>query len=225
MRLLIVEDEKELADGLALLFERSGYTVNICYDGVSGLDEILSGVYDLAVLDIMLPGKDGISVLKTARGQGCRTQVIMLTAKSETMDKVQGLDCGADDYLTKPFDAAELLARVRARIRGGDYSESEELSFGDISLSRARQEMSCRDRKVKLGHKEYELMEYLLVNGGHILTKDMLISRVWDPEEEPEYNHLEVYISFLRKKLRFIKAKVSIVTTKNVGYSLEEPPR
>lgn len=134
MRLLIVEDEKELADGLALLFERSGYTVNICYDGLSGLDEILSGVYDLVILDIMLPGKDGISVLKTARGQGCKTQVIMLTAKSETMDKVQGLDCGADDYLTKPFDAAELLARVRARIRGGDYSESEELSLDRKSV-------------------------------------------------------------------------------------------
>ena len=223
MRLLIVEDEKELADGLALLFERSGYTVNICYDGVSGLDEILSGVYDLVILDVMLPGKDGISILKTVREQGTQIQIIMLTAKSETMDTVQGLDCGAADYVTKPFDAAELLARVRARIRGRYYNESEALSFGDISLNRARQEMSCRDRKVKLGHKEYELMEYLLINGGHILTKDMLISRVWDPEEEPEYNHLEVYISFLRKKLRFIKAKVSIVTTKNVGYSLEKP--
>lgn len=224
MRILIVEDEKEMADGLAVLFEQNGYNVDVCHDGESGLDSILGNIYDIVILDIMLPRMDGITVLQQVRNAGNKTPVILLTAKSQIEDKVQGLDTGADDYITKPFDAAELLARVRARTRNEYTNDNDMLTFGDICLDRLRHELSCGSRKIKLGNKEYELMEYMLVNAGQILTKDMLISKVWDPMEEPEYNHLEVYISFLRKKLRFIQASTLIVTTKNVGYSLEEAP-
>lgn len=222
MRVLIVEDEKEMADGLAILFEQNGYAVDICYDGESGLDSILENTHDIVILDIMLPKMDGIAVMQRARAIGNRTPVILLTAKSQTEDKVTGLDSGADDYLTKPFDTEELLARVRARTRGEHTKDNDRLEFADICLDRLRHELSCGSRKVKLGNKEYELMEYMLINAGNILTKDMLISKVWDPLDEPEYNHLEVYISFLRKKLRFVQAQACIVTTKNVGYSLEE---
>lgn len=223
MKILLIEDEIELADGLVALFEQNGYLVDVCYDGKSGQDSLLSGNYDIAIVDIMLPGLSGISVLCHIRKEGIHTPVILLTAKTQLDDKIHGLDCGADDYLTKPFEAEELLARIRARTRNARTEDADTLAYGDIYLRRTKRDLCCGARKVKLGYKEYELMEYLLVNAGQILTKDMLISKVWDPFHEPEYNHLEVYISFLRKKLRFVQARAAIVTTKNVGYSLEEP--
>lgn len=222
MRILIVEDEKELADGLEAILSREAYSVDVVYDGVSGLDYILSGLYDMVVLDVMLPKLNGLDVLKNARSGGVTTPVILLTAKSQVQDKIAGLDSGADDYITKPFDSEELLARIRARTRASGSVSSDELSFGGTTLSKRRHELKCGSRTVKLGNKEYQLMECLMINSSQIMPKDMLITKVWGPLDDTEYNNLEVYISFLRKKLRFIKAAVQIVTTKNVGYSLEE---
>ena len=221
MRILIIEDEKEIADGLEAILSRENYSVDLVDNGVSGLDYILSGMYDLAVLDIMLPGMNGLDVLKNARSEGVTVPVILLTAKSQLSDKIEGLDSGADDYITKPFDAQELLARIRARTRTSGSASSDELSFGDVILSKHRQELRCGERSVKLGHKEFQLMECLMINSSRIMPKDTLITKVWGPLDATEYNNIEVYVSFLRKKLRFIKASVQIVTTKNVGYSIE----
>lgn len=221
MRILIIEDEKEIADGLEAILSRENYSVDVVDNGISGLDYILSGMYDLAVLDIMLPGMNGIDVLKNARSEGVTVPVILLTAKSQLSDKIEGLDSGADDYITKPFDAQELLARIRARTRTSGSASSDELSFGDVILSKHRQELRCGSRSVKLGHKEFQLMECLMINSSRIMPKDTLITKVWGPLDATEYNNIEVYVSFLRKKLRFIKASVQIVTTKNVGYSIE----
>lgn len=222
MRLLIVEDEKELADGLEAILVQESYSVDVVYDGLNGLDYMLSAAYDLIILDIMLPGMNGLEVLKNARGEGIKTPVILLTAKAQIEDKITGLDSGADDYLTKPFDAAELLARIRARTRASNDFSQMELLFGDIHLSRATQELISQTHSVKLGNKEFQLMECLMINAKQIMPKDMLITKVWGPLDKAEYNNLEVYVSFLRKKLRFVKSRVEIKTTKNVGYSLEE---
>lgn len=221
MRILIIEDEKELADGLEAILSRENYSVDVVGDGVNGLDYILSKMYDLVVLDIMLPEMNGIDVLRAARKEGIDTPIILLTARSQLRDKIEGLDSGADDYITKPFDSDELLARIRARTRSSGNNSSDELSFGDIILSKHRQELKCGTRSVKLGHKEFQLMECLIINSSRIMPKDTLITKVWGPLDDTEYNNLEVYISFLRKKLRFVKTSVQIITTKNVGYSLE----
>lgn len=221
MRILIVEDERELADGLEAILQRENYTTDVVYDGISGLDYLLSDVYDLVILDIMLPKLDGISILKSARNEGIQTPVILLTAKSSVSDKISGLDSGADDYMTKPFDSNELLARIRARTRVQNGKSSDCLCCGDITLSQSTQELVCGERSVKLGNKEFQLLQCLIINQGQIMPKDSLITKVWGPLDNSEYNNIEVYISFLRKKLRFVKATVQIVTTKNVGYSLE----
>ena len=221
MRILIIEDEKELADGLEAILSRENYSVDVVGDGISGLDYIMSDMYDLAVLDIMLPGMNGIDGLRAGRKDGNTTPVILLTAKSQLSDKIEGLDSGADDYITKPFDSEELLARIRARTRNPGSASADEISYGDITLSKSRQELCCGERSVKLGNKEFQLLECLMINNSRIMPKDMLITKVWGPLDATEYNNLEVYVSFLRKKLRFVKASVQIVTTKNVGYSLE----
>lgn len=222
LRILIIEDEKEIADGLQAVLVKEGYEADVVYDGLEGLDFLLSNVYDLALLDIMLPKLNGIDVLKNARREGVDIPVILLTAKSQTNDKIVGLDYGADDYITKPFDTGELLARIRARTRICKNTEKEQMTLGNIWLEQATQRLGTVSNSIKLGNKEYQLMECLLRNSGQILPKDMLIMKVWGFDEETEYNNLEVYVSFLRKKLRFLKASVEIKTTKGVGYSLEE---
>lgn len=221
MRILVVEDERELADGLEAILSRENYSVDVVSDGISGLDYIRSRMYDLVVLDIMLPGMNGIDILRTVRGEGMDTPIILLTARSQISDKIAGLDSGADDYITKPFDSEELLARIRARTRTPGNPSGDELVFGDLKLSKPFQELSCGERSVKLGNKEYQLLECLMINSTRIMPKDMLITKVWGPLDATEYNNLEVYISFIRKKLRFVKSAVRIVTTKNVGYSIE----
>lgn len=222
MRILIVEDEKALADGLEAILKKESYTVDTVYNGTDGLDYMLSDIYDLVLLDIMLPGMDGITVLKKARKEGIRVPVILLTAKSLVEDKVKGLDSGADDYLTKPFDAEELLARIRVRTRPPGEEVSSEIAFGDIRLDRDDLSLNTDGRSVTLGNKEFQLMECLMMNGGRILDKETLISKVWGPLDAAEYNNLEVYVSFLRKKLRFIGAKARIQTARNIGYALLE---
>ena len=222
MRLLIVEDEREIADGMKTVLSRENYLVDVVYDGLSGLDYIFSNLYDLVLLDIMLPKLSGLDILKNIREAGIDVPVILVTAKSQTEDKVTGLDMGADDYLTKPFDSAELLARIRARTRSARNTNQNIIEYGDLSIDKSTQKISCRDESIKLGKKEYQRMEYLMANPEQILTRDMLINKVWGPSDESEYNNIEVYISFLRKKLRFLKSEVTIVTTKSVGYSLEK---
>lgn len=221
MRILIVEDEKEIADGMEVVLKRENYLVDTVYDGLSGLEYILSGLYDLVILDIMLPKLNGLDILKNVREEGLNVPVLLVTARSQTEDKVNGLDLGADDYMTKPFEVAELLARIRARTRTSKDSKQNILVFGDLTLDKSTQKIEGKLNSVKLGSKEFQLMEYLMVNAGQILTKDMLINKIWGPDDDSEYNNIEVYISFLRKKIKFIKSNVQIVTTKGVGYSLE----
>lgn len=224
MRILIVEDERSLADALVQIFARNKMTADACYDGADGLDNALSGIYDVMIFDIMLPKMNGIDMLKAVRKEKITTPVLLLTAKDEISDKVKGLDSGADDYLTKPFSTDELLARVRALGRRGfsDTMISDVIAYKDISLNTSTYELSCGENSVKLGLKEFSIMELLIRNGERILSKETLIVKIWGYDSDAEYNNVEVYISFLRKKLGFIKAKTSIKTIRGVGYCLEE---
>lgn len=222
MRILIVEDEINIADGLQTVLRKEGYDTDAVYDGLSGLDYIMSGIYDLILLDIMLPKMNGLEVLKKAREEGIAAPILLLTAKSQIDDVIKGLDVGADDYITKPFDSGELLARIRARVRVGRTSVDNKISVGDIWIDGLTMKLGGKEKTVKLGNKEYQLIEYLMLNKGQILARDMLISKVWGPDEESDYNSLEVYISFLRKKMKFVNSSTKIVTTKGVGYSIEE---
>ena len=222
MRILIVEDEVRLAEALVQIFMKEKYSADACYDGVSGLDNALTGIYDVIVLDIMLPKMNGLEVLRTLRANKIKTPVILLTAKDEVSDQVTGLDIGADDYLTKPFYTEELLARIRSLgRRNSDVICDNILSFDDISLNISTYELMCGEKSVKLGLKEFNIMELLIKNGARILSKETLIEKIWGYESDAEYNNVEVYISFLRKKLSHIKSKVIIKTVRGVGYCLE----
>jgi DNA-binding response OmpR family regulator len=223
MRILIVEDEIALAEALAQIFHKNKYTADICNDGISGFDNALTGVYDIIILDIMFPKMNGFDVLKKIRLKKITTPVLILTAKDEVADKVYGLDIGADDYITKPFSTNELLARVRSlyRRKANIVCEST-LNFSDISLNLSTYELSCSNKSVKLGLKEYGIMEILIENGNRIISKETLIEKIWGYESDAEYNNVEVYISFLRKKLLHISSKVAIKTVRGVGYCLEE---
>lgn len=222
MRILVVEDEKEIADGIVAVLENEGYQTDVCYDGFTALDEMLSGVYDLVLLDIMLPKISGLDALRSARNAGIQTPVILLTARSQQEDKIFGLDSGADDYLTKPFDAGELLARIRANLRRWEKTKSAKCSFADVCLEQTTMKLCGSTRSVKLAKKEYQLLEYLLVNHDRIMTRDMLVAKVWGYDDNTEYNQLDVYISFVRKKLKFVSDTVVIVTNKGVGYCLQK---
>ncbi|MBQ5331430.1 MAG: response regulator transcription factor [Oscillospiraceae bacterium] len=223
MRVLVVEDEKRLADAIKLLLEKEKIITDVSYNGIDGLDNALSAIYDVIILDVMLPGMDGFSVIENIRKEGIETPVMMLTAKSAVTDKVKGLDRGADDYLTKPFVTEELLARVRAlgrRSTAGIVS-SDELSFGDLKLDTASFEVSCGQKSVKLGLKEYSILEMLMINKGNAISKDMLITKIWGYDSDAQDNNVEVYVSFLRKKLSFLGSKTAIKTLRGIGYKLE----
>ena len=224
MRLLIVEDEVRLADTLRQLLNRQGYTADVYYDGVSGLDNATTGIYDLMVLDVMLPGMNGFQVVKKLREAGVTTPVLMLTAKSDVSDRIHGLDCGADYYLTKPFEPEELLACVRTLLRrsGGQLQESETLTWGDLSLERATFSLSCAERAVRLSRREYDLMELLMRNGNQVVTKEQLLVKVWGYDSQAEDNNVEVYISFLRRKLTHLHSAVKIKTLRMLGYCLTQ---
>ena len=221
MRILVVEDEKEIVDGLMGILKNQGFLVDAAYDGEDGLEFILSGVYDIILMDVMLPGINGFDILKKVRDAGVSTPVILITSKSQIEDKIYGLDLGADDYLTKPFDAGELLARIRARIRNNVDIKRNVLSVYDIELDASTFKLRKADKAVKLSKTEYQMLECLMVNKGQILPKDTIISKVWGFDETGDYNSLEVYISFLRKKLKFVNAKANIVTQKGIGYFLD----
>lgn len=224
MRLLIVEDEVRLADTLHQLLNRQGYTADVYYDGVSGLDNATTGIYDLMVLDVMLPGMNGFQVVKKLREAGVTTPVLMLTAKSDVSDRIHGLDCGADYYLTKPFEPEELLACVRTLLRrsGGQLQESDTLTWGDLSLERATFSLSCAERAVRLSRREYDLMELLMRNGNQVVTKEQLLVKVWGYDSQAEDNNVEVYISFLRRKLNHLHSTVKIKTLRMLGYCLTQ---
>ncbi|HEO8396190.1 TPA: response regulator transcription factor [Streptococcus agalactiae] len=222
MRLLVVEDEKSIAEAIQALLADKGYSVDLVFDGDDGLEYILTGLYDLVLLDIMLPKRSGLSILKRVREAGLETPIIFLTAKSQTYDKVNGLDLGADDYITKPFEADELLARIRLRTRQSSLIRTNQLRLGNIRLNTDSHELESKESSVKLSNKEFLLMEVFMRNAKQIIPKNQLISKVWGPSDNSEYNQLEVFISFLRKKLRFLKADIEIITTKGFGYSLEE---
>ena len=222
MRILIVEDEKRLAETLCQLMEEQRYQVDVVYDGADGLDYGLSGAYDLILLDIMLPKMDGYQVARQLRSARVSTPILMLTARDEVSDKISGLDCGADDYMTKPFDSGELLARVRALTRRQGEVLSDVLTLGDLSLDCGSRSLSAQGRSVRLGFKEFEIMRLLLIHQAGVVAKDTLIAKVWGIDSEAEDNNVEVYISFLRKKLTYLGSRVAITTIRKVGYHLED---
>ena len=220
MRVLLVEDERRLSDAVAQLLKKANYTVDTVYNGEDGLDYSLSGVYDVILLDIMLPKMNGMDVLKNLREKDSKTAVILLTARGEVSDKIRGLDIGADDYLQKPFDTNELIARIKAVTRRKGEITSNNLSYGDITLEISLLKLSTEKGEVTLTQKEFELLEYFLYNSTMILKKDRIIEKIWGFDSEAMDNHVEVYISFLRKKLAYVKSKVAIQTVRGVGYKI-----
>jgi len=223
MRLLLVEDEAKLAEALSEILRLEKYDVDICHDGIAGLDAALSGLYDIIVLDVMLPGKNGFAILKEIRDAGHKTPILMLTAKSELDDKVMGLDSGADDYLTKPFMTKELLARLRSIYRRQINIADGALKYGDLRLEIENCTLSCvtTGLSVRLGAKEYRLLEYLFTNQGHILSREQLAVKIWGYDSEAEYNNVEVYVSFTRKKIAFVGSQVIIKSVRGIGYELQ----
>ena len=219
----MVEDEKRMNEAIAQILKSNNYMVDSAYDGEYGLECALTDTYDLIILDIMLPKKDGLSVLREIRAQRISTPVIMLTARGDIDDKILGLDSGADDYLPKPFATGELLARVRALGRRKDSLIPDGiLTVGDVELQPHSLYMSCSSNSVKLTAKEYQVMELLMMRKGMITPKNMIIEKIWGFDSEVEEHSVEVYISFLRKKLGFIKSNVSIQVDRRVGYALRE---
>ena len=221
MRILVIEDEKPLADALTEILRQNRYNVDAVYHGNHGLEYARSGIYDLILLDIMLPGIDGLSILKTLRKEHITTPVILLTAKSEVSDIITGLDAGSDDYLAKPFSTGELLARIRALSRRGGAYIGEVLSCADLFFHKSTMELCCGSNSIKLGLKETQLMELLLNNSGRIMTKNLLIEKIWGLDSDAEYNNIEVYISFLRQKFTSLGTSAQIRTIRGVGYQLE----
>ena len=220
MKLLLVEDEKRMAQALCEILRLEKYDVDHYADGAEGLYAAESGIYDLIILDVMLPHKNGFEIASDLRRKNIKTPILMLTAKSELDDKVMGLDCGADDYLTKPFMTKELLARLRALVRRSINTPDGALSFGDIRLEVDTSSLICKEASVRLSEKEFRLLEYLIANQGRILTREQLAVKIWGYENDAEYNNVEVYLSFARKKLSFVKSKTEIKAVRGVGYEL-----
>lgn len=222
MKLLLVEDEKRMAKALAELLRLEKYEVDLCEDGITGWEAVESNLYDMIILDVMLPGKSGLEIARQARSSGIDTPILMLTAKGELDDKVAGLDSGADDYLTKPFMTEELLARLRALGRRVMNSTDGSLCFGDILLNTDTFMLNCTvtGQSVRLSEKEYRIMEFLIANQGKVVGRERLALKIWGYENEAEYNNVEVYLSFTRKKTKFIGSSVEIKAVRGMGYEL-----
>lgn len=222
MRILIAEDEQELAKGLKFLLEKSKFTVDIAFDGAEALEYFGASVYDVIVLDIMMPKVNGLDVLKSIRKAGARVPVMMLTAKAEIEDRVAGLEAGADDYLPKPFASREFIARVKALSRrSAGYAESL-LSFGDVELDCNRYELRCRAENVRLNNKEFQLMELFMRHPHFVFSANHLMDRIWGQDSEADINVVWTYIGFIRRKLKQINGGIEIRTVRGAGYSLEE---
>lgn len=221
MQILVIEDEKRLAEGLAQILSEQKYMVDIAFDGRDGLDYGLSGIYDMIILDVMLPKMNGYEVASQLRKEKIATPILMLTAKDHIADKVKGLDSGADDYMTKPFAPEELLARVRALTRRQGEVVLDELRYDDIILNLSTCDLICETRSVHLNFKEFEIMKILMQNPQTVTTKEDLIVKVWGYDSNAVDNNVEVYVSFLRKKLDFISSRVEISSLRKIGYRLE----
>ncbi len=221
MRILLAEDEKSLSKALVALLEKNNYSVDAVYDGEEVLSYIEVGNYDALILDIMMPKRDGISALKELRARGIDIPVLILSAKAEIDDKVLGLDCGANDYLTKPFSFKELLARLRAITRKGESQLDSTLKIGNITLDLAAYELSAQGGSVKLANKEFQMMEMLMRNPTHLISTERFMEKIWGYDSDAEINVVWVYISYLRRKLTRIGARVEIRAHRNAGYSLE----
>jgi len=222
MQVLIVEDEVRLAEALGQILSEQKYLVDIVHDGEDGYDYAASGIYDVIVLDVMLPGMDGYEIVRKLRRNKNQTPVIMLTARSATDDKVKGLDCGADDYMTKPFEPEELLARIRALTRRQGEVVLDEMSFGDLTLDLSTCDLKCAGKSIHLNFKEFEILKLLMGAQGSVITKEDIIVKVWGYDSDASDNNVEAYISFLRKKFAFLKTKASIIALRKVGYRLME---
>ncbi len=221
MNILIVEDEINLAMALKEIMDKQRYQTTIAFDGEDGYLYASNGDYDLIILDGMLPKMDGFEIIKKLRALKIKTPVIMLTARDGIKDKIEGLDSGADDYMTKPFVPEELLARVRALSRRKGEVVLNELVYEDIMLNLSLSELSCGEKTIGLSYTELEMLRVLMSNIGIVISKDALLTKVWGNDTEADYNNVEAYVSFLRKKLDFIGSKLSIKTLRKLGYKLE----
>lgn len=224
MRLLLAEDEKALSKALVAILERNNYSVDAVYDGQEALNYLNVDNYDGVILDVMMPKMDGFTVLKEMRKQGNNVPVLMLTARSEASDKVTGLDLGANDYLTKPFNSQELLARIRAMTRTSTQHQSSQIKFGNVTLDRATFELSTPSGSLRLANKEFQMLEFLMSNPHTIIPSERFLEKIWGYDSDSEINVVWVYISYLRKKLDALKANIQIKAVRNAGYALEEIP-
>ncbi len=221
MRILLVEDEKALSKALSTILKHNQYSVDAVFDGVTALEYLQADIYDLMLLDVMLPKKDGIAVLRELREENNQIPVILLTAKSQTEDKILGLDSGADDYVTKPFETCELLARIRAATRRTGEQKDNVLTLGNLSLHRGTYELCVREKTERLGHKEFQMLEMMLLNSTTYISVERFMEKIWGYDSDTEMSVVWVYLSLLRKKLSSLHSNVRIKTNRNVGYSLE----
>ena len=223
MKILIIEDEYNLADAISSMLKSKKYNVEIITDGEEGLDEALTDIYDLIILDVMLPNMNGFEILKELREAKINSKVIMLTAKNTIDDKMVGFNFGADDYLTKPFHMEELIARVNVQLRKVNSNQSDIIELGDILLNIKTMELSNKntDNRVKIIGKEFQLLELLMSNANQVMEKEQLFLKVWGYDSESDINTLEAYISFIRKKLKLIKSNINLKAIRNMGYVLE----
>ena len=222
MRILLAEDERSLSRAVVALLEKNNYSADAVYDGAEALEYLAAENYDAVILDIMMPKMDGLTVLRKLRERGSHVPVLMLTAKSEVEDKIAGLDTGANDYLTKPFATAELLARIRAMTRTQNTQTGSRLSFGNVVLDQTTFELSAPGGSIRLANKEYQMIELLMRNPRQVIPTERFLEKIWGYDSDVEINVVWVYISYLRKKLAALHANVQIKATRNTGYSLEE---
>ena len=221
MQVLIVEDDKKLALALKQILTENDYIVDAVHDGESGLDYALTGEYDVIILDVMLSKKDGFTIAQELRRANVSTPILLLTARDTVRDKITGLDSGADDYMTKPFSPAELLAHLRALLRRQGQVIFENLTYEDLTLNLESHDLSCNDKSIHLGFKEFSVLRILMSNPTQVITKDQLIAKVWGINSSAMDNNVEAYISFLRKKLRFLESRVLITSLRKTGYRLD----
>lgn len=220
MKILLIDDEKKLTDALSTILKQNKYSVDCANDGEIGLDLALTGLYDLIILDVMMPNIDGFSILKRVRNKKIDTPVLMLSAKGEIEDKITGLEYGADDYLSKPFNTGELIARIKALLRRKSEFMGDILTYNDLSLNRDTFQLTCADSSISLGKKEFQIMEMLILSAGKSIRKETFIEKIWGYESDAEYNTIEVYVSFLRKKLSAVGSTTEIKSLRGVGYSI-----
>ena len=220
MKILVIEDEKLLAESIKSMLEKKGFQVETVYDGETGMDYALLGIYDLLILDVMMPKMDGYELARQVRKQRCNTPILMLTARSEVQDRIEGLNAGADYYLTKPFDSGELLASINALLRR-QAGQVNEMVFGNTTLDLSTSMLLCEGKTVRLSAKEFDVMRLLLQSGHRNLSKATILSRVWGLESNAVENHVEVYVAMLRKKLSSVGSSIRIVSLRGLGYHLE----